>query len=44
MTYTVWKLGECVARFATRDGALGYVQGHIANYDDYEILDESDEL
>lgn len=43
MTYRVLKLGELVGQFATRDGALGYVRGHIADYADYEILDESDE-
>jgi hypothetical protein len=44
MSYSVWKLGQFVARFATRDGALGYVQSHLADYEDYEITDESDEL
>jgi hypothetical protein len=29
MTYTVWKLGEMVGNFATRDGALAYVRGHV---------------
>jgi hypothetical protein len=43
MTYTVWKLGEMVGNFATRDGALAYVRGHVGGYDDYEITDESDE-
>jgi hypothetical protein len=42
MTYKVWKLGEFVASFATREGALGYVTGHVSDYDDYEITDESD--
>jgi hypothetical protein len=43
MTYTVWKLGEMVGNFATRDGALAYVRSHVGGYDDYEITDESDE-
>jgi len=44
MMFKVWKLGEFVASFATREGALGYVNGHINEYADYEITDESDAL
>jgi len=44
MTYKVWKLGDMVAQFPTREGALGYVTLHLADYDDYEITDESDAL
>jgi len=44
MMYCVWKLGQMVAQFPTRDGALGYVTAHLGEYDDYEITDESDEL
>jgi hypothetical protein len=43
MTYTVWKLGQFAARFATRDGALGWIQSQPGSHDDYEITDESDE-
>lgn len=43
MTYTVWYLGAQVATFATRDGALAYTRGHVGDYHDYEITDESDE-
>jgi hypothetical protein len=42
MTYTVWKLGQFAARFATRDGALSWIQSQGGG-DDYEITDESDD-
>jgi hypothetical protein len=44
MAYVVWHLGAKVAEFATREGALGYTQGHLSDYADYEITDESDAL
>jgi hypothetical protein len=44
MAYTVWHLGKNVAEFFTRDGALFYVRAHLADYDDYEITDDSDAL
>ena len=43
MTYKVWRLGQHVASFATRDGALGWIAWHNGG-DDYEITDESDEM
>jgi hypothetical protein len=44
MTYSVWLDGRFMARFATRDGALGWVQAQPGAPFEYEITDESDEL
>jgi hypothetical protein len=44
MTYTVFMDGRFLARFATREGALGYIQHQQKPGAEFEICDESDEL
>jgi hypothetical protein len=43
VTFTVWKLGELVARFETREAAMSYTRGNIWDYCYYIIVDEEDE-
>jgi hypothetical protein len=44
MTYSIFKDGKFMARFATREGALAYIYNSHDRTAEFEITDESDEL